>query len=560
MEAPNNFDRRGLLDLPITIPLLNSLLNAGGPKPNPTVTPPPQQDPPKPLPTPTPAPDTGNDNSHGGGGGGGDNTPSSNSGSGDNGGNNGGGNNGGGNNGGGNIGGGNNGGGGGNNGSGTTDAQDPNTSPNSPTPTPDPNSPNPNLSNPPNPSPTSGFSPSQPSGKPQGSPVHLSGPNAQNSSHSDSPSDSGGPGIVTFTTISGVRTEITQAPHPHPGTENTGSSSTGGSGSGGGTTNGGGDGSGGGANDSTGGGLSPGVIAAIVIGIVLALVLLVLFLRKRVRKQRESKHRRWLSSRRGTLRSSFGDLRASGFGFSSGHDDTNKNRYSGPFSDTMAAPLPGLASPTSSTPQMTQASRTDITLPAIAVHSTGRRSNRNSEFSIGSAGSGGSDGSEGQWLQMPEVRYGENGELSPTDQHYLPSPISVRPFSPSESWSFPKPPKPRPKTFAHTGDSKVFSSIDPFADPIPQPFQTVMPPAEVVTRTFEPMADDELVVEIGDEVSMLKVFDDGWANVKVIRRNGRPESVQRSEGLIPIDCLRPKGYEKPLLADTDLQYARRTSV
>ena len=107
---------------------------------------------------------------------------------------------------------------------------------------------------------------------------------------------------MIFTTISGVRTEITQAPHPHPGTENPGSSSTGGSG--GESTNGGGDGSGGGANHSTGGGLSPGVIAAIVIGVALALVLFVLFLRKRVRKQRAAQHRHWLSGRRDTDRKS----------------------------------------------------------------------------------------------------------------------------------------------------------------------------------------------------------------------------------------------------------------
>lgn len=81
-----------------------------------------------------------------------------------------------------------------------------------------------------------------------------------------------------------------------------------------------------------------------------------------------------------------------------------------------------------------------------------------------------------------------------------------------------------------------------------------------MTRTFAPMAADELAVEIGDEVSVSKVFDDGWASVKVLRRNGSLESVQGLEGLIPIDCLRPKGCEKPLLMDTDLQYAPRVSV
>jgi len=531
MKASNNFDRRGLLDLPISfpsIPLLDPLLNGGGPKPNPTVTPPPQQDPPHIIPTPTPAPtpNTGSDNIPGDGGGGGDNVPPSS-----------------------------------NSGSGNTGARVPNTSPNSPTPTSNPNSPDPNLSNPPNPSPTSGSSPSQSSGKPQGGPVHLSGSNAQNSDHGDSPGDSSGPGKVIITTISGVRTEITQAPHPRPGTENPGSSSTGGSG--GNPTDGGGDGSGDRANQSTGGGggLSPAVVAAIVISAVLALVLFVLFLRRRVRRQRAAQHRRWLSGRRDTFRSSFGDLRASGFGYPSGHNTTNGNRDSGPLSDTMATSRPSISSSTPPTPQMTQATHTDITLPAIAVHSTGRRSSRNSQFSIGSAGSSETDGSEGQWLQMPpEVRYGDNGELSPTDQHYLPSPISVRPFSPSESWSFPKPPKPRPKTLSHTGASKGSSGADPFADPVPQPFAVSISPAEVITRTFEPKAVDELAVEIGDEVFVLKVFDDGWANVKMLRRNGSPGSVQGLEGLIPIDCLRPKGYEKPLLADTNLQYVRRISV
>lgn len=312
-------------------------------------------------------------------------------------------------------------------------------------------------------------------------------------------------------------------------------------------------------------GLGPGIIAAIVIGAALALALFVFFLRKRVKKRRAAQRTRWLSDGekglRNTVRSSFGDLRASCFGYPSGggHDVSDRNSYSGPFSDTVAVLLPSHASPTSSTsttPQMTQITHTDITPPAIAVHSTGRRSNRNSEFSIGSAGSGETDGSEGQWLEIhPSVRYGNNGEMSPIDQHCLPSPISVRPFSPSESWSFPKPPHLRAKSFVHSSDSsKGFLAADPFADPVPQPPPAGSPPVETVTRTFEPEAADELAIEIDDEVSVLKVFDDGWAMVKVLSRNGRPESVQGLEGHIPIDCLRPRGDQNPLFASPNLRY------
>ena len=389
--------------------------------------------------------------------------------------------------------------------------------------------------------------------------MHLSGPHGQNSDHGDSPGDPNGPGNVVLTTISGVGTTITQVPHSASGSP--ASSSTGGSSN---VPANGGGGSGGGASPSVGGGLRPGVIAAIVIGAVLAVVLLVVFLRNRVKKRRVAQRRHWLSGGekgwRDTIRSSFGDLRASTFGYPSGHDNSNKNRYSGPFSDSMAAPLHGLASPTSPAPQMTQVSHTDVAVPAIAVHSTARRSTRNSQFSVGSAGSCETDSSEGQWLQIyPDVRYGGNGEPSPSDQHYLPSPISVRPFSPSESWSFPKPPKARADTSTNASESKCLGA-DPFADPVSQQSTTGISPAELVTRTFEPMAADELAVQVGDEVTVLNLFDDGWANVKVLRRNGSPERPQGLEGLIPIDCLRPRGYEQPLLVDADLLRAHRVSV
>ncbi|KAF9646691.1 hypothetical protein BDM02DRAFT_3099400 [Thelephora ganbajun] len=161
------------------------------------------------------------------------------------------------------------------------------------------------------------------------------------------------------------------------------------------------------------------------------------------------------------------------------------------------------------------------------------------------------DGSDGQWLEIrTDVGYNDGGGgLSPTSQFCPASPISVRPFTPTESWSFPKPPTSRGEPITHSGEDKGFVNPDPFVDPVSQPSPAGFSQVETVTRTFEPEAEDQLVVEIGDEVSVLMVFDDGWGKVKVLRRNGSTKSVQGLEGLIPIDCLRPKGDENPLFVD-----------
>ena len=359
-----------------------------------------------------------------------------------------------------------------------------------------------------------------------------------------------------YTTISGVRTEVTRKPYPTNGGSGNGPSN----GDGNGSIDGGGGGSGG---TSKRGGLNHGIIAAIVICALVALGILVFFLRKRVRMRRAARHTRWQlvgeNARRDTFRSSFGDLRASIFGFDSeiGHDNAaSGKRYSGPFSDSMAVPLPSPTSPNPSAPQMTQITNTEITPPAIAVHSTGKRGSRNSQFSIGSAESGESDGSGIQWVEIrPEVSRNGDGQLSPTD-FCLPSPMSVRPFTPTESWSFPKPPTSRGQSMVSTFEDKGFVGFNPFADPVPQPSSstgTGLVPVEMVTRTFEPKGTDELAVEVGDEVSVLRTFDDGWGKVKVLKRSGSTKSVQGLEGFIPVDCFRPKGNKDPLFTSADMK-------
>jgi len=60
---------------------------------------------------------------------------------------------------------------------------------------------------------------------------------------------------------------------------------------------------------------------------------------------------------------------------------------------------------------------------------------------------------------------------------------------------------------------------------------------ETVCRPFAPTLGDELVVEVGDLVSVIQAFDDGWARVR--------KQSDGSKGLIPIDCFRQNGEELP---------------
>ena len=487
MGSSNSFERRGLLGLPVTlpsIPILNPLLTPllGGSTPTPTsgVNIPNVTLPPQPVPTlltTSSNPDPGDGNVPANGGDGGGSTPTStNQGS----------------------------------GSGNTNLPNPNpnSSPNLSTPapnpdypgsnpTPNPGSPGSNRSNPSSPSPTSGLPPSQSSGRLSSGSLQLPGPTQQDS---DSGS-SGNQEDVVLTTISGVRTEITKRPNPTNG--NIGNYPTGGGDDG--PINGGGNGS----NPSGGRGLTHGAITAIIIGVVLGLALLVFFLRKCARKTRTAHHTRWLSSdesgRRTTFRSSFGFARGSTLvpNFEDDDESLNEKRHSGPFSDSMAVPPPTPASASPPTPQMAQAIHIEIAPPTTVILSTGRRSSRISQFSIGSSESDMSDNSGVQWVEIrPNVGYNDNGGLSPTYQRDIPSPISVRPFTPTESWSFPKPPTSRAQSMLYNSEIKGLAHLNPFADPVPQPPQ---PPAgllEAITKTFE------LRFENGDEASVFRSIPD----------------------------------------------------
>ena len=361
-----------------------------------------------------------------------------------------------------------------------------NSPPNSPTPTPEldsnPDSSGSEPSNLSDSTPSSGSPSSQSSGASKNGVVRLPGSDPQSSGGSDDQES------VVITTISGVRTELTRRPYPTNG--GGGDGPTGGPG--GGSV----DGSGNEANPPGSGRLGHGIIAAIVIGAVLALALLVFFLRKRVRKRRAAWNTRWLSGGgnggRTSFRSSFGDLRASTFGSNSVHDHDNpdEDRFSGPFSDNMTVSSLSLVSAHPPIPQMLQVAHTEITPPAIAVLSTGKRSSRSSLFSVGSSESGGSDESGIQWAEVrSDAGCDDNGRLNPNDELCFPSHISVRPFTPTESWSFPQPPTFRTQSTVYSRGLKELVDSNPFADPVPQPSASPVGLSEIVTKGFEPRDD-----------------------------------------------------------------------
>ncbi|KLO14736.1 hypothetical protein SCHPADRAFT_903014 [Schizopora paradoxa] len=176
-----------------------------------------------------------------------------------------------------------------------------------------------------------------------------------------------------------------------------------------------------------------------------------------------------------------------------------------------------------------------------------RRENdkRGSLISISSDGSAGGerrDSNGSQYLLAPPI-LPDNVASTGGPQ---PSPISVRPFSPSESWSFPKPPgsagtlgsPPPPMSGVPTVTlTDASESHDPFADESECAGPILPPEFERVRRPFMPTLHDELAVSRGDEVRVIETFDDGWMAV---------EKVPGGEsGLIPIDCLREAGEDLP---------------
>ncbi|KAJ3541629.1 hypothetical protein NM688_g6057 [Phlebia brevispora] len=168
-----------------------------------------------------------------------------------------------------------------------------------------------------------------------------------------------------------------------------------------------------------------------------------------------------------------------------------------------------------------------------------------------------------QILLVPDRRVVITESQSPIDLTTdIGSPISVRPFSPTERWSFPQPPKgdfassvyatplavsPSPDSFATSDYVTAQEHHDPFADPeeahTMETFMTTdtvavhFQPIETIYRPFVPTMDDEMAVNPGDSVHVLTRFDDGWGYAEN-RTTGH-------RGLFPIDCLRMANQDLP---------------
>lgn len=161
------------------------------------------------------------------------------------------------------------------------------------------------------------------------------------------------------------------------------------------------------------------------------------------------------------------------------------------------------------------------------------------------------------------------------------TPLSVRPFSPSERWSFPKPPHddrppsalypilvaPSPDSFGTSEYITAPESIDPFADPdasgadsgtvettaTSDTTAAHFAPIETISRPYVPTRGDEVAVNAGDSVRVFRRFDDGWAYAENCNTGRR--------GLFPIDCLRQADQDLPtfLAAKRLSSYARPPS-
>jgi len=325
--------------------------------------------------------------------------------------------------------------------------------------------------------------------------------------------------------------------------------------------------------------LSSGAIGGIVVVCFLFLIgLIILFVRRRSIAHRLQRRKQWFS---GYATSDSFSIVGGSMQDSQGRGSPIRNRTSARSSfatnfdqglmfriDSPTSPLDVDFATFGTIPELPPMAevreRTSVLFPSASAVS--RRESMNSMMSNGSD-------SESQYLVVAN-------DPNPPG---LSSPMSVRPFSPSESFAFPKPPPcpnegqcpsslsaisghglVSPSSSAATlvqihSPPPIFNSdllpsnppasylppsspltaipetsSNPFADPVRPKFETVR-------RPFAPTLNDEVAVAPGDQVLIIKVFDDGWALVE--KQCGPPNDNEK--GLIPVDCLREAGQPLP---------------
>lgn len=452
-----------------------------------------------------------------------------------------------------------------------------------------------------------------------GDTIFLSGSVTITSAHGTS---TAAKGSGSGTSVNGGTTSNGNAGNSGNGNNgNSGNGSNGSSGNGNTTTD--------GSGATSSGKVSAGVIAAICVVVGLVLLFLFLFgLRRWHKKRRTQRLQEWADrSKKGGLfmfgafsekPATAGNANTIVAGSRSARSSFGTTiEHTRPFSPLPAfdqtlsentlffTPLPspsatGMQSATSIVPDMPP-----VSIPQTAIV---RPPSRNSSvFSIGSDSSHGSsrESNGAQYLSLPPMRPDNVPQLSP---------ISVRPFSPSESWAFPKPPT-NPPTPSMTSrplsgasaatempvppipvaraadlspslnsaglqdpfaDAQEMLHKDPFADPQLTPTLLVpmkgldipvqRPTSSGTMRTTSTACGSEVSLGVLDVIR--RPFVPTLEDELLVKRGdqirvlqcfddgwAQIEKLETGEaGLIPVDCLREAGEELP-----DFLAARRVS-
>ncbi|KAH0586781.1 hypothetical protein J132_04258 [Termitomyces sp. J132] len=313
-------------------------------------------------------------------------------------------------------------------------------------------------------------------------------------------------------------------------------------------------------------GLPGGAIAGMVIVITLGLLaVIVILLRGRYRQRRSERRNQWWSgfrTRLGTGNDSTATANPSDrvsfrSSFETTIDHARTPRLNISF-DTVPSLPPMAEIRGSNNIQLFSPNSAISSSPILITFDNSQAPAPNNRTSMASSTS---NSSGAHYLIVPSG-LGDDREAS--------SPVSVRPFSPSESFAFPMPPKTqsgdwsssRPMSTATvhstsrslTNGTVVVPALppNPFVDPF-NPFSDPVSPTvefaevESIKRPFISTRHDELTVITADSVKVLRLFDDGWAFVEklpafedILTHEGKNI---RAQGFIPVDCFRAAGQD-----------------
>ncbi|OBZ71280.1 hypothetical protein A0H81_08681 [Grifola frondosa] len=339
-------------------------------------------------------------------------------------------------------------------------------------------------------------------------------------------------------------------------------------------------------------GLTSGAIAAIVVVLsLLSLLLILLLLRKRLIAARADRRKKWWFS------GSYGSTGISSAQYFKEKDRAGTKSARSSFATTFdrgqsVTPTPWDLVPAITTVSMEQDHMSEVwpnnlsgslsvPEPASTVATVSSATIRSVDFGYaqslhtdssvrgGSVEDARAVSQMSQYLLVPDTVHSNSNPFRDAES---PSPFSVRPFSPSESWSFPKPPKadaqsrvtsvcaPPPASPVESLARSEYGTAREHPSPEPDnPFSdsarvdhaartesalstdtetaTHFAKVETISRPFVPTMDDEMAVVAGEQVRMLRRFDDGWAYAEKV--------LTLRRGLIPIDCLRDVGEDLP---------------